>query len=206
MTRTVSPIERRIRAFLSTAKSRVGPSTSTTLVRLNDWMESIQSGGPFAARVAESAECGPISDLIETIAESLIKNGNGVERKLQLKALQETLFYCVGFNTDIEYPEFQNRFTRYLDRNGPSTAIQLFLSLYFFNFVWLETSESFRAVAWTPASFEQDMESVEGICQRTVAAAWKSFERTERPLDSIAARKLIRDIEQELRGVHIRPR
>jgi hypothetical protein len=55
-------------------------------------MESIQSGGLFAARVADSAERGPVPDLIETIAESLIKNGSGVERKLQSKALQEALF------------------------------------------------------------------------------------------------------------------
>jgi hypothetical protein len=169
---------------------------------LNDWLASIQSDGLDCARISKERE--PAADLIENIAESLIRATSGIEqRKLLSKSLQETLFYCAGIDANIDYPQFKTEFTRYLARHGAASIVQLFLSLYVFNFVWFEVSESFRATARTPYSFEKDMEGVEAICKEVVDLVWKRFERTKRPLDSSAARELMLDIEQQLRGVQV---
>ena len=152
-------------------------------------------------RWTSAAKFNPTLDVIESIAESLIKNASGIKRRLLSKSLQEALLYSVGFDTEIDYSEFKTRFMRYLDRQGPSSFIQRFLTLYFFNFVWFETGESFRALSCTSHSFEKDMEGVERICGRIVASTWKSFEQTHRRLGPPAARKLVQNIEQHLRGV-----
>jgi len=151
-------------------------------------------------RVSARAVFSSAEERIENIAESLTQNAGGTERDLLSKSLQETLLYCVGIDTAVSYSQVKTRLTRFLDRQGAPAVIQLFLSLFFFNYVWFETGESFRAVALSPGEFEKEMESVERICQRIVASTWEAYEVTERPLDSPAAEELIRDIEKRLRG------
>jgi hypothetical protein len=168
---------------------------------LNDWLASIQSDGLDTARISKERE--PAADLIESIAESLIRGASGIERKLLSKSLQETLFYCAGIDANIDYSRFKIQFTRHLARHGAASIIQLFLSLYVFNFVWIEVSESFRATARSTYSFEKDMEGVEAICKEAVDLVWKRFERTKRPLDLSAARELMLDIDRQLRGVRV---
>jgi hypothetical protein len=169
-------------------------------MRLTEWVASVQSDGKHGHHIGPKPD-GTATDLIEAIAEHLTKGGKGIERKLLSKSMQETFFYCVGFDTRMSHSQFKTVLTRHVDRHGASSIIRLFLSLYFFNFVWFETGDSFRALAWTPGSFERHMEEVETLCQRVVHAAWKKFDETQRPLDLSAARELTLEIEHLLRGV-----
>ena len=174
----------------------MGPAASSTLVQIHRWLASIHgdgSGRSAVRRVRRSR-----SDVIEDVAEDLI-DATGVERKLLSKSIQETLFYCVGFEA-IDYSRFKTQLIRYVDRQGESSFMQRFLSLYFFNFVWFHTGESFRNLARTTDSFLKDMEFVERVCKKAVASKWKSFEQAHRHLDSTAAKELVRNIEQHLRG------
>src|SRR5689334_24610233 len=87
--RTVSPIKLKIRKFLRTS---AGPSIAPTLVRLNEWLGSIQARTlekPSARRLANGSP-------IERIAETLIANASGTERSLLSKSLREALYYPVG--------------------------------------------------------------------------------------------------------------
>ena len=195
-TRAVSSIESKIREFLSD-KSRVAPFVSSTLVGIHKWLIAVQTNG--SGPIAAKRNWRSRADLIEEIAEGLIEGETGIERKLLSKSLQETLFCCLGFRTDLDYSQFRTQFIRYLERQGASSFIQRFLSLYFFNFVWLHTGESFRTLARNSDSFSKDMERVEYVCQKAVAANWKLFEQTHRLLDSSSARELICNIEQRLR-------
>ena len=95
--------------------------------------------------------------------------GQAKEADLLSKSLQEALFYCVGFDANISSAEFSKKFGRYLKRHGTGPFIQRFLSLFFFNYVWSETRESFMAMAETPSEFKKDMESVE----RHASALWR---------------------------------
>src|SRR5262249_36139406 len=111
-TRTVSSsTQLKLQQFLSD-KARVGPSVMSTLVQIQRWVASVQEYG--TGRMTVKAMRRSHSDLIEDIAESLI-DATGVERKLLSKSLQETLFYCVGFQSDIDHSRFKTQLTRYVD-------------------------------------------------------------------------------------------
>lgn len=192
-------MELRIREALS-AKTPVGLPVGSTLVQIQNWVASLRADGLEARRIAVKAALNPGAGLVENIADALIKTASGVDRKLLSKSLQEALFYCSGFDAELDYALFRTRFVRHIDRYGTSPFIQRFLSLYFFNVVWFHTSDAFQAQATTSQSFTRDMEGVERICQRVVSASWRSFEQTNRSLDSVSARKLVRNIEHALRG------
>ena len=181
----------------------LGSAVSLTLVRLNEWATSVLAGGLDATlNLTSAGVTGSLApELIETIAESLIQVKGGIERDLLSKSLQETLLYCIGIDTGARYPQLKSKLTRFLNRRGTAALIQQFLSLYFFNFVWFETGESFRAVAATSSAFEEDMDSVERICEKAVASSWKAHEIAQRPLDSLAAQELFQDIAKSLRGM-----
>jgi hypothetical protein len=200
-THTQSAIRLRIQEFLS-SKSHVGPSVRLTLVRLHKWIASVQAHGlDIATRdLSAATDLSRSSDLMDDIAQLLVHEAEGTERTLLSKALQETLYYRVGFDPSVSYAEFRTRFSQHLDDHAVSTLIKRFLRLYFFHHVWFETGESFRALARTSREFEKYIEDVERICERTVSSVWKSFEKTNSPLDSDTAAELVQKIEQGLRG------
>ena len=198
-THVVSPTELRLRQFLK-EKPRVGPLVISTLVRLDEWTKSVQSGepeNPLRRKLTVPRD----SDPIRQIAENLIELASGIERQLLSKSLQELLFHCVKFETGLTAAQIKLRLKRFLDHERRSAFLQRFLSLYFFNHVWFHTAESFRAAALTSQVFEEEMEGVEKICERIVASALKSHEQVERVLDRTAAEQLIHNIEERLRGM-----
>jgi hypothetical protein len=180
----------------------VGPSVGFTFVRLHGWVVAVQAHGLDIAirNLSADADFSRSDDLMEDIAELLVQDVEGTERKLLSKALQETLYYRVGFDPSVSYAEFRTRFSQHLDEHAASTLIKRFLRLYFFHYVWFETGESFRGLARTSNEFEKYIEDVEQICDRTVASVWKSFEKTHRLLDTDIAAELVQKIEQRLRG------
>ena len=189
----VSPIKLKIREFLTAS---AGLSIAPTLVRLSEWLASIQAGTlekPSARRLANG-------DPTKRIAESLIANASATERRLLLKSLQEALYYAVRFDADVAEAQLINRLSQYLSRRGASAFIRRFLSLFFFNFVQFETGKSFRGLVRSSQAFEKHIEDLDRVCRQTVASIWKSFEKTKRPLDLPAATALVRQIEQRLRG------
>lgn len=180
----------------------MGPSVRLTLVQLHEWLASVQAHG-FDIAIRDLSPAGDLSrssDLMQDVAELLVQEAEGTELKLLSKALQETLYYRVGFDPSVSYEEFRTRFPQHLDDHAASTLVKRFLRLYFFHHVWFETGESFRALARTSSEFEKYIEDVERICERTVLSVWKSFEKANRPLDSEAAAELVQKIEQRLRG------
>ena len=60
------------------------PSVGSTLVRLNDWVTMIESGQAEDGLDIISARAGlhPRSEIVETIADSLIDEADHVERNL----------------------------------------------------------------------------------------------------------------------------
>ena len=161
-------------------------SIASTLVRLNEWLASIQAE--------------PLEVPSARISESLSANASGTERKLLSKSLQEALCYAVRFDADIAEAQLITRLSQYLRRWGAPAFIRRFLSLSFFNFVQFETGKSFRGLARSSQAFEKHIEDLDRVCHQTVASIWKSFEETKRPLDLTAATELVQQIEQRLGG------
>ena len=143
---------------------------------------------------------GKDSDALERAAESFIENVYGIERGLLSKSLQETLIHCSGFAVDLTQNELRKRVRQFLKRESSAFMLRRFLSSYFFNFIWFQTGEAFRTRAWTRAEFENAMKKVEAYCKKIVAETFKSCERTRRPPDVAATRRLIRTLEERLRS------
>jgi hypothetical protein len=182
------------------SKPRLGASVCLTTVRLNDWVSSIQGDAAeqLLSRISVKAMISPPGELIKNIADSLIEQATGTEWVLLSKSLQETLLYCTGIDLNLDYLEIKARLTDYLAGHGRATFIEQFLCFCIFNFVWFQVGDSFRATAETPASFEEDLDSVERVCQRIVASAWPTY--ASGPLDRDSVEKLIRSIDQQLRS------
>jgi len=149
-----------------------------------------------AAKVASSANW----QLIEKIADALIPSTTAAERPLLSKSLQESLFYSTGFDTELDYERFKNKFLRHIERQGPAAFTRTFLSLFFFNFAWYHTNDSFSAATPSPEALAKEMQNVERVCNRIVDTIWGSFERTRKPLDPATATKLVSHIDQAMRG------
>jgi hypothetical protein len=196
----VSPTELRLRQFLKT-KPRVATPVIATLLRLDEWTRSIHAGeaeSPLRRKLIARATA---PDPIRQIAENLIEHASGIERDLLLKSVQEVLFYSLNFETGLNGAQIKTRLKQFLDHEKRSTFIRQFLSFYFFNYVWYYTGEAFRAWALTSQVFEKEMENVEKICEKIVASAFRSHEREEVVLDRNAAKGLIHNVEQRLRGL-----
>jgi len=187
----VSPTALRIRRFLRD-KQCVAPVVSAIL-KINDWAESIQAGRcEFASGNFETPV--PACALLQQIGEDLVDNGTGIEHQLLSKSLQETLFSCLGFDTDLTSTQIKTRLKRFLDRHTRAVFIQRFLSLYFFNCVWFRAVESFTGQAISSQVFEKDMEELDRICKRAVTGVYDRIE----VLNESAAEELIRNIEERL--------
>jgi hypothetical protein len=196
-THVVSPTELRLRRLLKD-KPRMGPLTISTLLKLDEWTNSLQSGegeAPLRRKLTATA-----SDPIQQIAENLIERSSGIERQLLSKSLQEALFYAVKFETELNATQIKMRLKRFLDHEKSSAFIQQFLRLLVFNYVWFHIGESVRAAASSSQVFEKEMEEVEKICERAVASVLKSYQQIEHPLDRNTAKELIQSIEQRIRG------
>src|SRR5215813_7900801 len=125
------------REFLTAS---AGLSIAPTLVRLSEWLASIQAGTlekPSARRLANG-------DPTKRIAESLIANASATERRLLSKSLQEALYCAVRFDADIAEAQLITRLSQYLNRWGAFAFIRRFLSLFFFHFFYFETGKYFR--------------------------------------------------------------
>jgi len=185
-------------------KPRVATPVIATLLRLDEWTRSIHAGeaeSPLRRKLIARATA---PDPIRQIAENLIEHASGIERDLLLKSVQEVLFYSVNFETGLNGAQIKTRLKQFLDHEKRSTFIRQFLSFYFFNNVWYYTGEAFRAWALTSQVFEKEMENVEKICEKIVASAFRSHEREEAVLDRNAAKGLIHNVEQRLRGLDAR--
>jgi hypothetical protein len=182
----------RIRQFLAN-NQREAPFVVSTILKSNAWAESIQVEEPELVSQDVAASM-PACDLIQQIAENLIDYAIGIERELLLKSLQEALFCCLGFDTNLTSLQIKTRLKRFLDRHTKAAFIRRFLSLYFFNLIWLHTGEWLSDESVTSKMLEKDIDELDRICKRAVVWAYKQVD----VLNESAAEELIRNIEQRL--------
>jgi hypothetical protein len=171
----------------------MGGEMSRIVVQFDRWADIVLAEGFDTVDFPDADAAEPFPCVIHEIALNLTKNIKGLEGDIQRKSLEETLFFTLGTRPHRVGSKLNGRPTVFLRRNGRG-LLRRFLKLHLFNVVWLETSESFRAVAHTQNSFLQDMESVESACQRIVDSAWRS-EKIRGTLNRSSAKHLINRIE-----------
>ena len=167
---------------------------SRIVVQFDRWATIVLAEGFDTVDFPNADASERLPCVIHEIAFNLTKNVKGLEGDVQRKSLEETLFFTLGTRPHRVGRKLSGRLTIFLRRNGRG-LLRRFLRLHLFNVVWLETSESFRAVAQTHNSFLQDMESVEHACQRIVDSAWRS-QKIRGTLNRSSAKLLINRIEE----------
>lgn len=171
--------------FTFSKKAEVG--LIGTLLKVDEWASSIH--GPSVVLPGSTA-----CDVIEQLAQAFIADATGIERQLLLKSLLETFFHCVGLDTDITADEITVRLKRFVDRRGKSAFLQQFLSLYLFNYVWLDVNGSGGAQTEVVEEFEHSMKDLERMCRRAVTVAYSP----DGVMDRSSAETLIRNIQAGL--------
>jgi len=182
--------------YILRGRLKIDGETSRIVVRLDRWAATVLTEG-FDAAIADipgAKTSESVTDVIREIAEHMTKNVKGLEGDVLRKSLQEALFFSLGTRSNQVGSKLHRPVTAFLRRRG-SGLLRRFLTLHLFNVVWLETSESFRAVAQTQNSFVQDMESLERLCQRVVDAAWRS-QKIRGQLDRSSAKEIINRVQQ----------
>ena len=167
---------------------------SRIVVQFNRWAAIVLAEGFGTVDFPNADASERLPCVIHEIAFNLTKNVTGLEGDIQRKSMEETLFFTLGTRPHRVGSKLSGRLTVFLRRNGRG-LLRRFLRLHLFNLVWLETSESFRALAQTQNSFAQDMESVERACQRIVDSAWRS-QKIQGTINRSSATQLINRIEQ----------
>jgi len=184
-----SPTALRLREFLK--KEHLNDGLSATVFRLLKWADTLDTTASEIARIPTEA------DSVELIAEALLGSAGGIERQLLLKSVQEALYYCIDFASNLTGPQITVRLKRFLSQHGRVPLVERFLSLYFFNAVWFHTAESFRGEMITMDVLEHDQQQIENICHEAIVAVYQDIQM----FDARTAQKLIDEIEQRLRTI-----
>jgi hypothetical protein len=175
---------------------RLEPALARTAVRVHEWTTFVLSDDWETRLNGTRKETGSALDLIESIAETLVSEETRPTHELLSKSLQEVLLYCTGADPDLSYPQLKTRLMRFLERRGGAAIVRRFVALSLFNVIWFRTGDSFRAIAPTPETFEEDMRAVERLCRRIAASAWFSLNRSS--IDAAAIDEVISNIEKRL--------
>jgi hypothetical protein len=170
--------------FTLDGKAQVGAGAVSTLLKVDAWASSIQSGSTVTPSPGSTA-----CEVIEQLAQAFVGEATGIEMQLLRKSLLEAFFYCVGLDTDLTAGEITNRLKGFIIHRGKSAFIQRFLSLYIFNYVLLLVGEPARA-----QGVILDMKRVERMCHKAVMASY----RPQDVMDPSTAETLIHNIQAGL--------
>jgi hypothetical protein len=173
----------------------VGRGIVSTLLKVDAWASSIQSDTP--AFVPTPLPESNAYDVIEQSARALVGNATGIEKLLLLKSLQEAFLNCIGPETDLTADEVMARLKGFVTVHGKATFIQLFLAVYFSNYVFWDASQS-SLIRWLRSTRpleepERTIEDIESMCRRVVIAAYMDVK------DRSTAEALLRKIQRKLR-------
>jgi hypothetical protein len=172
----------------------VGAGTVSTLLKVDGWASSIQSDTP--AFVPTPLPGSTACDVIEQFAQALVSDATGIERLLLLKSLQKAFLDCIGHDTDLMEDEVMARLKGFVTVHGKATFIQLFLSVYFSNYVFWDESQS-SLIRWLRTTrplekSQRTIEVVESMSRRVVIAAYVDVR------DRSTAEALLRNIQRKL--------
>jgi hypothetical protein len=93
-------------------------------------------------------------DFIRSVAETFAGHIYGLQRDLLKKSVEETLFVAAGQDVRISPQIARHRWERYIQAQGRSEMIELFLANYLWNVLWFRAGDVFgqtdnRAVEYT---------------------------------------------------------
>jgi hypothetical protein len=123
-----------------------------------------------------SATADP-TDAVAAIGKELSQRLQGIKGRIFRKSLEEALFEAAGFDDELNGFDLVGGLCKFCDRHGIKGFIELFLSLYVFNTVWIEIQDSVRLRARDTRSFEASLKAVERVCLSLVRSELREWEK-----------------------------
>jgi hypothetical protein len=162
----------------------IGPGVGKAFDDLVMWVSGTLSGecdkplGPLTGEVSGQADA---IQAMSTIAEQLSLSVSGIKGRIFRKSLEETLFEAAGGSYELDDFDLVGGLCRFRDRRGIKGFVELFLSLYVFNAVWIEIQDLVRLRATNTKSFIASMKAVERVCCKLVRSELQRSENKKKP-------------------------
>ena len=135
----------------------------------------------------------PPLELVDAIAAALSAHAGGGKQEILCKSLQEAILESSGLDYDLGALDPRSRLSNFLRQNGSSSFMELFLSIYLFNLIWIQIQEAVRWSLKDENSFRAFMESFSRACRNVVKAALAEQAGAQKDI-----RQVMTDIQRSL--------
>ena len=147
----------------------------------------------------ETDQPGP--ELVTAIGEHLSHGITGLQAEVFCKAVEEAIFDAAGLGYDLQRLNVKAGLERYLRKRGAKQFLELFLSRYVFDAVWLRVQDHLRAKSGS-RSLRKSAVGIERFCASVVRSVVENW-HVEGKLERLPAKKrlgttLIATIETRL--------
>jgi hypothetical protein len=140
-------------------------------------------------------------DVISDVAAHLTHKISGFRGDVLRKAIQESLIHASGVGYGPEPLDVKEGLERFLRKRGPKKLLELTLSSYVFNFIWIRLQDTVRSKRGSEA-LADSMLAIERFCVSVVKSVFGEWDQ-EGKLDELPPKKhlgatLIRTIQERL--------
>jgi hypothetical protein len=127
------------------------------------------------------------TEIVAAVAQHLTREISGLKADILRKAVQETMLDAAGFGYGPEELNVKIGLEKFLRKRGATGLLELFVSSYVFNALWIRIQEAVRAKSGS-RSLSKSMLDIKRFCTavvRSVVAEWHA----EGKLESLATKK-----------------
>ncbi len=129
----------------------------------------------------------PPTEVIAAVAQHLTREIIGLKADILRKAVQETMLDAAGLGYGPEELNVKIGLEKFLRKRGATGLLELFVSSYVFNTLWIRIQEGVRAKSGS-RSLSKSMLDMQRFCTavvRSVVAEWQ----TDGKLEALATKK-----------------
>jgi hypothetical protein len=150
----------------------------------------------------------PGTEVIAAIAEHLTRQISGLEADVLRKAIQETLLDAAGLDYHPELLNLKVELEEFLRKHGAKKILELVLSSYIFNAIWIRIQEAVR-LEMGSHGLRNQMIGIERLCGSVVHSVLEEW-KADGKLEELAIRRalgvaLVKSIQTRLleRAAHL---
>jgi hypothetical protein len=111
----------------------------------------------------------PAAEVVSEITEHIARRIEGTQRELLTDALRAALFEAAALQNDGSYENLRDALDRFLQREGIEGLIELFLTQYVFDRVWMLIENHIDLKTQSNSAADAISVSVENACRSQVA-------------------------------------
>ena len=193
-----------MRDFFNFDRGLLGVGVGGTLADLHALMSTTLTEGFTKGLGKVAPEISPAHALsvVEQVAANLSRTILGLQGDVLRKSLQEALLDAAGPGYEPDGPDLEAGLSVFLQKKGTKGFLELFLSRYVFNTVWIRIQDAVQMQIQDQRLFTTTMHELDSLCRSLVKTVLDEWERDGK-LDQLhsdrqIAESLIRRLEDSL--------